>query len=544
MDSPLVYNQIKNRQIVTVSLGIDSVLSGKGSVMELSANTNEPSKRDQEALNLLFDTARTLVHNSIRNVDWFEVYFEDNLLGKLPRTEFLNLKDKGYLALRDEIDIWRNEKSEIFDLSKLEDLYGYISAYNFYRDKSDFETILKTQLLFVTDGKPLSSVTQKTTSYYFDNYLKNIFDDREDAKDFLRNILIEDSYPYRRSISIFHDLHHEWMPGKNADPENQLLFSNTDCIQFLEHKLDQILKYIIEERGENATSTDFQDAYFAYRNCWATIDNKKNIILTDSSKEMFKAFIISNPQLLVNNWMYKITGAENEFAMIAFVIDLFPNNELLDMLEAMPKTCANRQAVCFYKKAIFSKNPTYFAYKNNSFEVLSDSETKFIKSPNYPFLQPQNCEVLNDHSYIKLAKNLPFFNGAYMIADREEITNDEAINGGVYILERVLDLSDLQKKQIKSVTLEFFVDDFCDLVINNRLISSNFNSDGDKLVVFDKNALKDSFDYDTSNNSIQFIIKNRNYSQVSGLTRDEANWKRNPYGIIYRFEFEFDPQLI
>jgi hypothetical protein len=165
--------------------------------------------------------------------------------------------------------------------------------------------------------------------------------------------------------------------------------------------------------------------------------------------------------------------------------------------------------------------------------VVSNEETIFIGSNTHRAL-PSNVKAVATqiHPLWKEAdRKYPELRTATWIADRKNITNDEAIHGGQYTFVREFEMP-FDLSRMRSTEIYLLVDDFCEVIVNETR--------------FEKvEGFQDIHNFDISRavqkgtNRVQFVVENRdahaeNDPNVNkGFYESKEKFLWNPYGFKF-----------
>lgn len=188
----------------------------------------------------------------------------------------------------------------------------------------------------------------------------------------------------------------------------------------------------------------------------------------------------------------------------------------------------------YWKLDIISDNQTYFTgYKAKEWWpnlALATGEAKIAK------YQELEGNIRNTYKTFEELKNIKW------IANRETITDEEAIFWWYYYFEKTFDL-DVDKMKIVEAYLYIAVDDICKISINNNDIQDYL---WEKRGITIDDALN-AFDIKRSlkkwNNTIKFEVENRSFEKEYKSNQHFANktdkWKDNPYWLKYRVYIKY-----
>ena len=168
--------------------------------------------------------------------------------------------------------------------------------------------------------------------------------------------------------------------------------------------------------------------------------------------------------------------------------------------------------------------------------IVSDENTIFVGSSTNKIL-PNNVKAVPAwvHGLWKEAdKKFPSLKMATWIADRRNITNEEAIQGGQYAFVREFEIP-CEVNQVRSAVLCLLVDDVCELSVNQSRFGKVFSYD--ELHSFDiKNALV------KGKNRIHFVIENSAFTELvipshprfhKDFSESKEKFLWNPYGFKF-----------
>ncbi len=171
--------------------------------------------------------------------------------------------------------------------------------------------------------------------------------------------------------------------------------------------------------------------------------------------------------------------------------------------------------------------------------IVSNEETIFIGSNTNKAL-PSNVKAVpaQIHPLVKEAdRKYPELRTATWIADRRNITNDEAIYGGQYTFVRKFEIS-FELSHMRSAEICLIVDDFCELIVNGTR--------------FEKvEGYQNLHRFDISKvvqegiNHLQFVIENMDFHKLNdpnvnkGFYNSKEKFLWNPYGFKFCIAIQY-----
>lgn len=166
--------------------------------------------------------------------------------------------------------------------------------------------------------------------------------------------------------------------------------------------------------------------------------------------------------------------------------------------------------------------------------IISDSKTKFTGSNAYKHLLTNTnaVPVTNINRLWREAdRSFPELMDAMWIADRKEITEDEAIKGGDYAFQREFEIN-FELSRLRSAELYLLVDDICELVVNGYRFEKvrGFLEHHSHKFDLTKHVIK-------GNNRLQFVIENIQLHEMHQHS-DNKIWL-NPYGFKYLLSIKY-----
>lgn len=170
---------------------------------------------------------------------------------------------------------------------------------------------------------------------------------------------------------------------------------------------------------------------------------------------------------------------------------------------------------------------------------VSDEETTFIGSPDHTRLPAgTKAAVAESHpNWINFDRLHCIFykelQNAKWIADRKNITNEEALSGGQYNFEREINVS-FKKERLLSAHIVLLVDDFCELIVNDHKFEEVKGYEN--VHFFD--ILKDLKE---GSNKIRFIVKNLAGKEWKNdeFQQSQIKFRYNPYGVKFCVVFKY-----
>ena len=174
----------------------------------------------------------------------------------------------------------------------------------------------------------------------------------------------------------------------------------------------------------------------------------------------------------------------------------------------------------------------------HSISIVSDEKTIFTGATAKPALQINiNAVPAKIHpNWVRVDKKFPQLRDAKWIADREHITNDEAIDGGQYTFVREFEIP-VDKNQIDSAEIYILVDNFCELRVNGTRIQ--------RFEGFDKlHRISILNTIQKGRNVAMFVITNEDFTRYNNpahkqFYESDRQWEHNPYGFKYCIEIKY-----
>ncbi len=171
--------------------------------------------------------------------------------------------------------------------------------------------------------------------------------------------------------------------------------------------------------------------------------------------------------------------------------------------------------------------------------IVSDEETIFIGSNTNKAL-PSNVKSVPTqiHSLWKEAdRKYPELKSATWIADRKNITNEEAVSGGQYTFAREFEIP-FELSHMRSAEIYLLVDDFCELIVNKNRF--------EKLKGFqDLHRFDISRAVKKGTNRIQFLIENISFEKYNDpnvskeFYESKEKFLFNPYGFKFYIVIQY-----
>ena len=174
-----------------------------------------------------------------------------------------------------------------------------------------------------------------------------------------------------------------------------------------------------------------------------------------------------------------------------------------------------------------------------SLTIASNEETIFIGSNTNKAL-PSNIEAVPTQihpAWKAFDRNYPELTNAIWIADRKNITTDEAIDGGQYTFARDFDVP-FDLSRMRSAELCLLVDDFCEVMVNE--------------IRFGRVAgFQDIHKFDISKavkkgpNRVQFFVENIDFHAKNNPNTDRVFYESrekflmNPYGFKFSIVIQY-----
>lgn len=176
-----------------------------------------------------------------------------------------------------------------------------------------------------------------------------------------------------------------------------------------------------------------------------------------------------------------------------------------------------------------------------SIRIVSDNKTMFTgaETPKSAPKLETNINAIQARmhpNWQKVDNKFPVLKDAIWIADREHITNDEALYGGQYNFTREFEIP-VEKSRLEAAKIYLLVDNFCELKVNGNRIN--------RFEGFDKlhresilATLKEG------RNVVTFIIKNEDFTRFNNpehkqFYESKRKWEHNPYGFKYCIEIKY-----
>lgn len=165
--------------------------------------------------------------------------------------------------------------------------------------------------------------------------------------------------------------------------------------------------------------------------------------------------------------------------------------------------------------------------------IISDEETIFIGSNTNRAL-PSNVKVVpaQIHPWWREAQNrYPELRAATWIADRKNITNEEAIRGGQYTFVREFEIP-FELSHIRSAEICLLVDDSCELIVNQTRFEGVKGFQNLHRFNIGKTVQK-------GRNRVQFVIENSDHQASNDpnvnkeFYESKEKFRYNPYGFNF-----------
>lgn len=164
--------------------------------------------------------------------------------------------------------------------------------------------------------------------------------------------------------------------------------------------------------------------------------------------------------------------------------------------------------------------------------IVSDDKTMFSHSTRAEAGMAQHPAVITTNVHWASFDQLPSLAGSHWIADRAEITEKEAWEGGDYSFFREFSLLDFNR--IESAVLRLAVDDKAEVTVNGIRLSG---TDPSKVTEFEiASALKAGI------NRIEFSIHNVPGTDLEGFKQTQNPVRDNPYGVRYVLKVTYEPR--
>jgi uncharacterized protein (UPF0333 family) len=188
--------------------------------------------------------------------------------------------------------------------------------------------------------------------------------------------------------------------------------------------------------------------------------------------------------------------------------------------------------ILFYLISINKKSRLSLLFEMN---VVSDEQTQFIKSVNDPSLSEAKAVATDIHPNWNYDKK--YFNelkNSIWIAHTKKISDEDAINGGIYIFEKKFNIP-FDLKKIKFAILYYVVDDYCSINFNQNRVTEKINGNQEiQIVDLIKYIKKDE-------NKLSFTVENENMNGINqkNLINEKDLYRYNPYGIKFCLEIKY-----
>ena len=184
-----------------------------------------------------------------------------------------------------------------------------------------------------------------------------------------------------------------------------------------------------------------------------------------------------------------------------------------------------------YKQSFISKKLGMLTPE--TFTIVSDDKTIFVGSTTNRAL-PSDVKAIpaQIHDFWKQADDkFPALKSATWIADRKQITNNEAIHGGQYTFVREFEFP-FESSHIRTAEISLLVDDSCELIVNEIRFEKVCGFDNLHRIDIAK-AVKQG------KNRVQFIVENQCVEEWNdpnankGFYESKEKYLWNPYGFKF-----------
>lgn len=450
------------------------------------------------------------------------IYFSADLFGNISFKEFSSARKSSKAQFLNAIEHWIQEE-------KSTELIRIFTETNQYSDVEDFENMI-CGMIYLSKIDPINWRYEIYSRLKGVIQIAEIYYDRNTSlyKGFLNQIFENATYPYYFESSLASDFLY---PLLNKEPAMENFFTETE--------LKEIIVGFLNSYCQSDLSKEVNDNSFSlFYNSQDKINQPdRRITIIPSACKIFRTFVEKNPESYIKKLIRPLyTPPDGKtFTLEPFIAQTF---ECYDNFEIFLKNQKNTFFVLEVKTF-------YHRYKNNDnnaiqfergiIEFYSGTDTEFIKSTKYPEIVPQKNVITYKHPYdskIFTVSEYYNFKFANWIAHQYPIDENQANEGGDYLLRYTFNIDEPIDNLYGSIQL--FVDDYCELRINNGIVSEKINT-GNLTIKPDDEILSFSDDFPIllGKNIIDFNIINNSAIDTQYGPKTRIKGEDNPYGIIF-----------
>lgn len=442
-------------------------------------------------------------------------YFSSDLFDNIPYSQIKELRLKELLGdVKILITNWK-KKNKSFEL------YTILYRIDEFLDFRDFRNVIYSFAYLFEENDPMN--IQIEIINRIKNFKSNRFTPNE-VEAFVENLLSDTAIPtILRSTVCF-----EFLSDK---------IYNNDSLDFIPlQKLKSLNLNILSDHYNNF---GFDARILSIYRCNVdSIDITNNIIITSEANHFLRKILFEDSEIFktfLNDVIIPEGNSYDRFTIWGFVEQIFEKaNIFFEYLKSSPDSIEKYEVLTILRKLNYQDLGIKFAtHKRYSIEIPSDNEVNYLEfsdgSINKTYVIQFSHLWEND---LKIKPNFEKLGNSNWIAHNFPISDKEALNGGVYKLEREINLNLKNYKLIKG-EIYYVVDDFLSLTINKKIICEKIQSLVDiKIITIDIDLLNDG------SNSFLFEIENADglgYKKDHPLSLGE----QNPYGIVFNIILQF-----
>jgi hypothetical protein len=286
------------------------------------------------------------------------------------------------------------------------------------------------------------------------------------------------------------------------------------------------------------------ESFMLYYNNQINIDQTdRKITLSQSANTIFRKFVEKNLDSYVKVLIRPLYTPHDgkTYTLEPFIPQTFGSYDNFEsLLKSLPNTHTALEVKTFYNR--YKENnfkPIYF--ERNLIEIYSGTECEFVSSNTYPKIKPQKTVKSFFHPYEDKILSIPtFYNFRYAkwIAHKYPIDTIQATEGGDYLLRYTFCLEEPSKK-IES-TIKLFVDDICQLKVNQKMISNKIETGNlTRLSPDEIKCFTAKIPIRNGENILTFKILNKTAKEIGHGPEEITTGYENPYGIIFIIQINF-----
>jgi hypothetical protein len=463
------------------------------------------------------------------------LYFAYDSFGKISHNQFLEIKNLGNIDQRDLLKIAISKINE-------GDLLDILMNYNPTFNREDFEKVIelyRTSYNLISSAKYKEMIKSKLEQYLTkeDTIVLRLYKSEDKFVEYINGFFHNAELPFYIEALIAHNLLKPFLYGKT----DSTMFDQDSLKTYL---LDFLKLHLDKEPLSDATFNLF------YLN-WDKIDpSTSNFSLTKGALNLMNQKITSNlenklfyAKYLIRPWGGLSFDNKEKYVLEPLVKDIFKGpNEFENLLSTLPEDIEILEIKAFYRRC---KQNNYKAtpFIRNFIEIESDSKTNFIRSQKYPHLSKNSAvEFLNPKESIKISaeEEESLYSTYKWIAHvkPEELTDEEATNGGDYIFSRTFEIPN--DYSIENAELFVAYDDTCEVFLNNNMVITQVG-DLAKETFFQKANIPTEY-FQPGENNLKMNVMNYNSEQIGHGGKPLTN-KENIYGIAYSLRIQLARQM-